>query len=232
MQYAVLARTPVFGGKVASFDATKAKAVPGVKQVVQISNGDRRGSGRHMVCHGRPQGSGNQVGRRRLRDAEFGQASARCLSNWRRLPARWRARKVMQRRARWRGQEDGSRVRSSLSCPCPHGACELHCSRKRRTVSSCGSARRFKPRRSRCPAQKAGVTPEKVSIETMMLGGGFGRRGSADFVGEAVEISKAVGTPSEAHLDPRRRYRSRYFPSRIAHPICRGTRQRRLARRA
>ena len=39
MQYAVLARCPVFGGKVASFDATKAKAVPGVKNVVQISNG-------------------------------------------------------------------------------------------------------------------------------------------------------------------------------------------------
>jgi len=43
--------------------------------------------------------------------------------------------------------------------------------------------------------QKAGVPPEKVSIDTLMLGGGFGRRGSADFVGEAVEISKAVGTP-------------------------------------
>ena len=39
MQYAVLERCPVFGGKVASFDATQAKAVPGVKKVVQISNG-------------------------------------------------------------------------------------------------------------------------------------------------------------------------------------------------
>ncbi len=39
MQYAVLQRCPVFGGKVASFDAAKAKAVPGVKQVIQISNG-------------------------------------------------------------------------------------------------------------------------------------------------------------------------------------------------
>ncbi|HEV2206074.1 MAG TPA: molybdopterin cofactor-binding domain-containing protein, partial [Candidatus Acidoferrales bacterium] len=37
--YAVVARCPVFGGKVASFDATKAKAVPGVKNVVEISNG-------------------------------------------------------------------------------------------------------------------------------------------------------------------------------------------------
>jgi isoquinoline 1-oxidoreductase beta subunit len=39
MQYAVLARCPVFGGKVASFDAAKAKTVPGVKQVLPISNG-------------------------------------------------------------------------------------------------------------------------------------------------------------------------------------------------
>jgi len=39
MAYAVVARCPVFGGKVASFDATKAKAVPGVKNVLQISNG-------------------------------------------------------------------------------------------------------------------------------------------------------------------------------------------------
>src|SRR5438067_10599648 len=39
MLYANVARCPVFGGRVKSFDAAKAKAVPGVKQVVQISNG-------------------------------------------------------------------------------------------------------------------------------------------------------------------------------------------------
>src|SRR5689334_5783218 len=39
MLYAVVAKCPVFGGKAVSFDATKAKAVPGVKQVVQISSG-------------------------------------------------------------------------------------------------------------------------------------------------------------------------------------------------
>src|SRR5262245_10688348 len=39
MLYATLQRCPVFGGKVKSFDATKAKAVPGVKQVVQVPNG-------------------------------------------------------------------------------------------------------------------------------------------------------------------------------------------------
>ncbi len=39
MVYAVVQRCPVIGGKVASFDDTKAKAVPGVKQVVQITRG-------------------------------------------------------------------------------------------------------------------------------------------------------------------------------------------------
>src|SRR4029450_8802434 len=32
-------RRPVFGGKVRSFDATKAKAVPGVRDVVQVPTG-------------------------------------------------------------------------------------------------------------------------------------------------------------------------------------------------
>src|SRR2546425_5376030 len=39
MLTALIARSPVFGGKVAKFDATKAKAVPGVRHVVQVSSG-------------------------------------------------------------------------------------------------------------------------------------------------------------------------------------------------
>ena len=36
MKYAVVARPPVVGGKVASFDATEAMKVPGVEKVVKI----------------------------------------------------------------------------------------------------------------------------------------------------------------------------------------------------
>ena len=39
MHYAVLSRCPVFGGSVKSYDATKAKAIAGVSDVVQIDNG-------------------------------------------------------------------------------------------------------------------------------------------------------------------------------------------------
>ena len=34
-----------------------------------------------------------------------------------------------------------------------------------------------------------------MQIHTVYLGGGFGRRGGADFIGEAIEISKAAGVP-------------------------------------
>src|SRR5690349_15266361 len=44
MLYAVIARCPVFEGKVASFDATKAKAVPGVRDVFQIKTEGRGAS--------------------------------------------------------------------------------------------------------------------------------------------------------------------------------------------
>ena len=39
MLTALVARPPVFGGKVKSFNAEKAKAIPGVKDVVQVDSG-------------------------------------------------------------------------------------------------------------------------------------------------------------------------------------------------
>ena len=39
MMYAALAQCPVIGGKVVSFNADKAKGMPGVKHVVQITDG-------------------------------------------------------------------------------------------------------------------------------------------------------------------------------------------------
>jgi isoquinoline 1-oxidoreductase subunit beta len=46
-------------------------------------------------------------------------------------------------------------------------------------------------------AQVAGVTPDKVVLHTTLLGGGFGRRANpkSDFVREAVAVAKAVGVP-------------------------------------
>ena len=44
MLFAVVARCPVFGGKLVSFDATKAKAVPGVRDVIAFETSGRGAS--------------------------------------------------------------------------------------------------------------------------------------------------------------------------------------------
>src|SRR5207253_3194130 len=44
-------------------------------------------------------------------------------------------------------------------------------------------------------ARLAGLPPEKVTVHTTLLGGGFGRRGEVDFITDAVETAKAVGAP-------------------------------------
>jgi isoquinoline 1-oxidoreductase beta subunit len=44
-------------------------------------------------------------------------------------------------------------------------------------------------------ASVAGVAPERVTVHTTHLGGGFGRRFELDVVREAVELSKRVGGP-------------------------------------
>jgi isoquinoline 1-oxidoreductase beta subunit len=44
-------------------------------------------------------------------------------------------------------------------------------------------------------AQIGGVTPDKVAVHTTYLGGGFGRRFELDFIGEALETSKAANAP-------------------------------------
>ena len=53
MLTALVARPPVFGGKVKSFDASKAKAVPGVRDVVQIGFRGGRRCGQLLGCEKR-----------------------------------------------------------------------------------------------------------------------------------------------------------------------------------
>jgi isoquinoline 1-oxidoreductase beta subunit len=44
-------------------------------------------------------------------------------------------------------------------------------------------------------AKVLGLAPEKVRVNTLYLGGGFGRRGEADYVAQAATAAKAAGRP-------------------------------------
>src|SRR5215211_655320 len=63
-----------------------------------------------------------------------------------------------------------------------------------------GSCDVYVPTQGQTASQQAaiaasGLSADKVKIHTTYMGGGFGRRGEADFVTDAVETSKAVGKP-------------------------------------
>ena len=64
MLVARVVRCPVFGGKVASFNADKAKAVPGVQHVVQISSGIAVVADNYWAASKGVAGARGQVGRR------------------------------------------------------------------------------------------------------------------------------------------------------------------------
>jgi len=197
MLYASLQRCPVFGGKVASFDATKAKAVPGVKQVVQISSGvavlaDNTWSameGRKALVvqwdEGKLAGTSSATIRKTFMELaekpaappavarKEGDAAAALNAAPRKLEAVYEAPYLAH--APMEPMNCAAHVRAD--------GCDVW------TGTQIQSAAR------ETAAQITGLAPEKVQIHTMYLGGGFGRRGRPDFVAEAVEISKVAGVP-------------------------------------
>lgn len=194
MVYAVVARCPVFGGTVASFDDTKIKTVAGVQQVVRISNGvavvaDNTWSameGRRALKIQFDEGKNadlNSAGIRKL-FADLaekpgavarndGDANAALASATRKIEALYEAPYLSH--APMEPMNCTADVR-------PNGA-EVWVSTQMQT-GAMGTT-----------AKITGFPPEKIQIHTMFLGGGFGRRGSVDYITEAVEISKAIGKP-------------------------------------
>jgi isoquinoline 1-oxidoreductase beta subunit len=195
MVYAVLARCPVFGGKVASFDASKAKAVPGVKDVVQISNGVA------VIADGTWQA---MQGRRAL-DIKWDEGPNAMQSSA--AISRMFAELVTQPNgaaARKDGDAEAVLAKASKKIEAvyevpylSHAPMEpMNCTAHVRADGCDVWAPTQAQTASRdIAAMVTGLKPEQVMIHSQFMGGGFGRRGSADYVGEAVELSKKIGMP-------------------------------------
>jgi isoquinoline 1-oxidoreductase beta subunit len=194
MLYASLQRCPVFGGKVKSFDATKAKAVPGVKNVVQISNGVAVLADNTWAA---------MEGRKAL-VVEWDEGKLAMTSSA-------TIRKTFADLAEKPGavaRKEGDVAAALASAPrkieavyevpyLSHAPMEpLNAvAHVRPDGADVWSGMQIQSVARQTAAAAAGLPQEKVQIHTVYLGGGFGRRGGADFVGEAVEISKAAGVP-------------------------------------
>ena len=195
MLTAVVARAPVAGAKVASFNPDKAKAMPGVKAVVQI------GSGVAVVADG----YWNAKQGRDALEVKWDDGAGASLSSE-------GVRKTFGELAEQSGtvgikkgdvgaalaSGTGKKVEAVYEVPYLAHACmePMNCtaSVKPDSVEIWGSVQ--------APgllqivlSQVAGVKPEQVKVATTMLGGGFGRRFGFDFAIDAVLASKAVGAP-------------------------------------
>jgi isoquinoline 1-oxidoreductase subunit beta len=194
IQHAVVARCPVFGGKVKSFDASKAKAVRGVKQVLQIS------SGVAVVADN----TWSAMQGRRALQIEWDEGSNAGVSSE-------SIRKLYLERVEQAGaiaRKDGDadaalasaakKIEAVYEVPfLAHATMEpMNCAADVR-ADGCDvyAPTQFQTFNQNTAAKITGLKPEQVRVHTTFLGGGFGRRAEQDFVAEAVEISKGAGVP-------------------------------------
>ncbi len=194
MLHAVVARCPVFGGTVKSFDGTKAKTVRGVKSVQQISSG---------VAVVADNTWSAMEGRNALEITWDEGANAKNSSD--------AIRKLYQGRAEQTGviaRKDGDadatmggtarKLEAVYEVPfLAHATMEPMNATADVRADGCDiyAPTQFQTFAQIAGAKITGLKPEQVRIHTTYLGGGFGRRAELDFVAEAVELSKAVGTP-------------------------------------
>ncbi len=196
MLTAVVARPPVFGGKVAKFDASEALKVPGVKAVEQVESGVAVIAERFWPA---------KVGRDKL-VVEWDLGPNAGLSTEQMTRDFAELAKSPGVVAKKTGDPEGAlktaaktitaeydvpylahAMMEPLNCVVDLHAdgCEIWTGTQFETVDRANAA------------QVAGLPPEKVQIHTTLLGGGFGRRANpaSDFVREAVHVAKVAKAP-------------------------------------
>jgi len=205
MKYAVIARPPVLGGKLASYDAAEAMKVPGVEKVVVIE-------GTPPPAKFQPLGGVAVVARNTWAALKGREALKLTWDDGAHASYDSAAyRKELEETARRPGKvvrNDGdaegalssaARVISaeyyiphlahatmeppSATASVANGKCEAWA-----PVQSPGGSRDEL-------AKKLGLKPEDVTVNVTLLGGGFGRKSKCDYLIEAALLSREVGAP-------------------------------------
>ena len=196
MLTAVVARAPVFGGKVVSFNADQAKAIPGVVNVVQVP------SGVAVIAKGFWPA---KLGREKL-EITWDEGPGAGISTVE-MRAQYSAMsKTPGLVARKVGDPTAALADAAKTITAEYEVPYLaHCMMEPlNTVVDLHEDRcevwtgsQFQTGDRAAAAKVAGLKPEQVTLHTMLLGGGFGRRANvaSDFVTEATEVAKAARAP-------------------------------------
>ena len=195
MVYATVARCPVFGGRVKSFDPAPALAVPGVQRVVQISSGVAVVADRTWAAF-----AGKEALKIEWDEGKVAQWSSDGI---------WRAFAAAAERSgevvRTVGDVDAGfkgaarTVEATYQAPYLAHACmePMNCTAQVRGNRCEVWAPTQNPQGiERAAAKLTGLPVEAITVHVTYLGGGFGRRGGPmDYATEAVELAKQIAAP-------------------------------------
>jgi isoquinoline 1-oxidoreductase subunit beta len=196
MVYASLAQCPVIGGTVKSFDATKAKAMPGVIDVVQIPDGVavvansfwRAKMARDALAVTWDEGAGAALDHQNIlagmkNAAATGKVIPITKPTGDVAAAMKTASKVMEAEYITPMQAHATLEPMNFTASFKDGKCLLV------------GPTQFQQGAQGAVAAALGIKPEDITLQTTFLGGGFGRRLELDFIVQAAQISKAVSKP-------------------------------------
>ena len=193
MLFATVVHPPVFGGKVASFDATAARAIAGVRDVVEVSQGVAVVAASTWAAM-----SGARALRITWDNGAFAMSTPDIFAELARLadgPA-VEARNVGDTSTAFTGA--AQRVQASYEAPyLAHATMEpMNCTADvRRDRCEIWAPTQNPQGTQSVAARLTGLSVDAVTVHVTHLGCGWGRRSRTDFVEDAVETSKKVGAP-------------------------------------
>ncbi len=196
MLTAVVARAPIFGAKMKTFDDSRARSLPGVRKIVAVP------SGVAVIAETFWQA---KTARDALR-IEWDEGAMRAFNTDQMMQQFREQAKSPGKSVRRDGDPDAALAKAAQKLEAvyevpylSHAMMEpLNCTVDLR-ADSCEiwTGTQFQTVDRANAAKIAGLPNEKVQIHTTFLGGGFGRRATpqSDFVVEAVHVAKAAGVP-------------------------------------
>lgn len=193
MLFAVVARPPVVGGKLVKFDGTAARAIPGVKDVLQIPTGVAVVAtstwaalkGREALSVTWDDGAhaaltSEQISKT-LRDLAPGGVTVKQQGDAPDAVKRARTKLAAAYEVPYLAHVTMEPL--NATCDVEDGRCTLWVGTQ--TPSGC----------QKTAAEILAIPPEQVTVHSTFLGGGFGRRSQTDYVAEAVHVARSMKGP-------------------------------------
>jgi isoquinoline 1-oxidoreductase subunit beta len=193
VKFATLAACPVFGGKVGTVDDSKAKSLPGVRQVVVLDDlvavvGDHMWAAKQGLA---------------ALNVTWNEGSNAAISSadvWKQIRAASQQEGAVAKTQgdAAKGLSQGELHEAVYEVPfLAHATMEpLNCT-VHVTPTSCEVwvGIQVLPRAQAAAAKVTGLPLDKVTVHNQLIGGGFGRRLETDFIEKAVRVAKLVDGP-------------------------------------